>query len=72
VPRIRIDGQAGREAQRAFVEPFDAQELVAERLLDPGRSPTPGQRRHEDGAECVEAAGSVRGIQPFAICFGEG
>ena len=31
--RIGIDGQTGGERERTFLEPLDAQELVAQRLL---------------------------------------
>jgi hypothetical protein len=31
--RVGIDRQAGRERERALLEPRDAQELVAQRLL---------------------------------------
>jgi len=30
---VGIDGQAGRERERALFEPLDAQELVAQRLV---------------------------------------
>jgi hypothetical protein len=58
MPRIRIDGEARRQRQRALFEPLDAEELVAQRLV--GRR---GAAPQEPGQEALatDCGISIRG-----------
>ena len=78
--RVGIDREAGGERQRSLFEPFDAQELVAQRLFGWRRAAVPESpsegRRHGcrdvymlAGTVAVDSLGSR---QPSKVCFGEG
>ena len=75
---IGIDGQAGGERQRTLLEPLDAQELVAQRLLGRGRLSTPKptcrqpheKNRPESGG--AEKDSSAIDMHLSAMRFGEG
>ena len=82
--RIGIDREAGGQRERPLLEPLDAEQLVAQRLLGNRRhTPQLPRRRplHERGWTLLAVgrqlgrdrqAGSLFGIRPPHGCFGEG
>ena len=61
-PRVRVDGEARRERQRALFQPLDAEQLVAKRLLRRRRSAAPQppeESAHRITPDRVTGAGAM-------------